>query len=83
MMIRVKNIFGDSIELSPQTKTALANLGLEADKPDANWDETTGKMLRVLEADNYDVTKLQPEISFIDTKYGKKILEIVINYAGM
>jgi hypothetical protein len=83
MMIRVKNVNGDSIELSLQAKSALDNLGLEADKTGANWEGMTNKMLRVLEADNYDITKLQPEVSFIDTKDGKKILEIVINYAGM
>ncbi len=83
MMIRVKNVNGDSIELSPQTKSALDNLGLEADKPGADWQEVTKKMLQVLGGDDFDITKLKPEVSFIDTKKGKKILEIVIDYAGM
>lgn len=83
MMIRVKNANGDSIELSPNTKSALDSLGLEADKTGADWNETTKKMLRVLGDDNFDITKLTSEVSFIDTKEGKKILEIVINYAGM
>ena len=83
MMIRVKNANGDSIELSPKTKSALDNIGLEADKTGRDWNEVTHEMMRVLGDDNYDITKLTSEVSFMDTKEGKKVMEIVINYAGM
>jgi len=81
IIIRVLNNDGDQIELSPQTKSALENLGLEADKPNIDWDELTDKMMRVLQGDNFDVKKLKPEVSYMDTKEGKKITQINITYS--
>jgi hypothetical protein len=83
MSIRVFDIQGDQLELAPPVKAALAALGLEADTSEANWEELTQKMGRVLETDGFEVMKFQPEISYYDTKKGKKILEIRFNYWGI
>jgi hypothetical protein len=82
MFISVINIRGDQIKLSPQINSALAALGLEADTPGADWDEVTHKMIRLLAADDFEITKLQPEVDYYDTKKGKKILEIKIHYSA-
>jgi hypothetical protein len=82
MRIRVLNNNGDQLKLSPQINAALDSLGQEAAKSEANWEEATQKMIRVLERDNFDATKLQPEINYYDTKNGKQLFSIKINYTG-
>ena len=81
MNVRVMNVYGDQIKLSPPIKSAIDALSLEADKTDVNWDEITHKILRVLEGDGFDGTKLQSEVVYFDTKKGKKITEIRIDYS--
>jgi hypothetical protein len=83
MHIRVTNIHGDRILLPPQTKSALDSLGIEVAASEANWEETTQKMVRILGFDGFEVMKLQPEISYSNTKDGKKIEEIKFYYSGM
>jgi len=82
MNIRVFNTHGYQIILPQQLKTSLNNIGLEAEKPNADWNEITHKMLRVLEGYDFDVTRLQPEIAYYETKGGKKISSIDIKYTG-
>jgi hypothetical protein len=82
MRIRVLNNNGDQIKLSPQIHTALESLSRQADKTESNWKEITDKMLHVLEGDNFDITKLQPEISYIDTAKGKEVFSIKFNYTA-
>jgi hypothetical protein len=71
---------GDKLALSPSTKTALDNLGQEGAIPESGWAELERQILDILEKDNFDRTKLQPEISYFDTKKGKKMQSIKINY---
>jgi hypothetical protein len=80
MNIRVLNGQKEQIIISPRIKSALDSLGLEAEKSESNWDEAAYKMLQVLEGDNFDIHRLRSEISYYDTKKGKKILGIDINY---
>ena len=82
MNIRVLNSVGNRIVLDPQLKSALESLGREAEKPDANWQEISQKMLRVLERDGFDVSKLQSEIEYADTKKGKEIIRINFYHAA-
>ena len=80
MNIRVLNGQKEQLFISPQIKSALDSLGLEAEKSEANWDEAAYKMLQVLEGDDFDIHRLRSEISYYDTKKGKKILGIDIHY---
>lgn len=82
MDIRIVNFRGDKIALSPPVKSALDNLGLEAEKPDANYEELTHKILRVLEGDGFKIAKLQPEIKYSENNKGKKIQNIKVYYTG-
>ncbi len=81
MSIRVLNLQGDQIVISPQTKTALASLARDASKPDADWDEITHKMYHVLEGDGFEIDKLQAEVSYFDSKKGRQATNIDIYYA--
>jgi hypothetical protein len=80
MNIRVFNAQKEQIVISPRIKAALDSLGQEAEKPQANWNETAYKMLQVLQGDDFEIDRLQSVISYYDTKKGKKILGIDINY---
>jgi hypothetical protein len=82
MEIRIVNFRGDKIALSPPVKTALDSLGLEAEKPDINYEELSHKIVRVLEGDGLDLSKLQPEIKYSESKKGKKIQSIKVYYTG-
>ena len=82
MEIRIVNFRGDKVALSPPVKTALDNLGLEAEKPDVNYEELTRKILRALEGDGFQIMKLQPEIKYSESKKGKKIQNIKVYYTG-
>jgi hypothetical protein len=83
MNIQVININGDSIALSPQVKTALDGVGEEADKLNANWEELSEKVFRILKGDGFDIARLQPEIKYYETKKGKKTQSIRIFYNGL
>jgi len=80
MYIRVLNAQKEQIIISPRIKAALDSLGLEAEKSEANWDGAAYKMLQVLQGDDFDIHRLRSEISYYDTKKGKKILGIDISY---
>jgi hypothetical protein len=80
MMIRVLDSKGDQIALSPQINSALDSLGLDDAKPDTEWQEISDKIMRVLEGDGFEVYKLQPEITYQETKKGKKIRTITLRY---
>jgi hypothetical protein len=83
MSIRVFNLKGDQIKLSPEVKTALESAGLEAETvEEAKWDELLAKIGRILKDAGFEVLKLQPEIDYVDTKKGKIIQEIKFNYWG-
>jgi hypothetical protein len=82
MNIRVFNAQKEQIAVSPRIKAALDSLGQETEKSGANWDEAAYKMRQVLQGDDFDIDRLQPVISYYDTKKGKKILSIDINYYG-
>jgi hypothetical protein len=82
MNIQVININGDQLVLSPQVQPALDVLGRNGAIPEAGWKELERKILIILAEDGFDITKLQPEISYFDTKQGKKIQGIKINYAA-
>jgi|WetSurMetagenome_2_1015567.scaffolds.fasta_scaffold643855_2 hypothetical protein len=80
MNIRVFNAQKEQIALSPRIKASLDSLGQEAEKSESKWDEAAYKMRQVLQGDNFDIDKLEPVINYYDTKKGKKILGIDINY---
>ena len=82
MNIQVININGDILKLSPQIRAALDSVGEEADKLDANWEAVYEKALRILQGDGFEITKLQPEVKYFDTKEGKKTQSIKIFYQG-
>jgi hypothetical protein len=82
MRIRVLNAGGDQLKVSPQINSALENLGRQADKSGTNWQEISNKMLRVLEGDNFDPSKLQLEINYCDTKNGKEVFSFIFNYSA-
>lgn len=82
MYIRVLNHQGDQIALAPQIKSALDSLAIEAEKPGADWNEVSAKMLRVLEGDGFEIDKLEPEIKYYYTKKFKRIWSIMIRYTG-
>ena len=82
MSVSVINNQGDHVKLTPATVSSLASLALEAEKPNANWDEINVKMLHLLEADGFEIMKLQPEISYYDSKEGRVITDIRISYTG-
>ena len=63
---------GDIIKLSPQIRAALDSVGEEADKLNANWEEVYGKALRILQGDGFEITRLQPEVKYFDTKKARK-----------
>jgi hypothetical protein len=81
MRIRVINNNGDILEISPQIHEALESLSRQTDNSGNNWQEISDKMLRVLEGENFDITKLQPELKYIDTEKGKEVFSIEISYA--
>jgi hypothetical protein len=78
MIIRIVNVGGNQIVLSPSTKFDLNGIGLEAEKINADWEALMTKILRALERDGFDLSKLQPEIKYYDTKNGRKILSIKV-----
>lgn len=82
MNIQVINLNGDPLVLSPKVQPALDLLDGNGVFPEAGWKELEGKILNILAGDGFDRKKLQPEISFYDTKEGKKIQSIKINYAA-
>ena len=82
MRIRVINNNGDQLKLSPQIQSTLESLSRQTDNTETNWQEISDKMLRVLEGENYDITKLQAELSYIDTPKGKEVFSVNINYTG-
>ena len=82
MNIQVINLNGDQLVLSPQVQPALDKLTCDGAIPEAGWKELERQILNILEKDNFDRKKLQSEISYYDTKEGKKIQSIKINYAA-
>ena len=82
MNIQVININGDQLVLSPQVQPALDLLDRDGGIPEAGWKELEHKILNILARDGFDRKKLQPEISYFDTKEGKKIQGIKFNYAA-
>jgi hypothetical protein len=82
MNIQVINQQGDQLVLSPKVQPALDRLDREGGIPEADWKDLERKILNILAGDGFDKKKLQPEISYFDTKEGKKIQGIKINYAA-
>jgi hypothetical protein len=82
MRIRVINNDGDQLKISPQIQAALESLSKQTDNSGNNWQEISDKMLRVLEGDNFDITKLQAELKYIDTEKGKEVFSVQINYTA-
>jgi hypothetical protein len=81
MNVRVLSINGEQFELAPQVKTTLESLALDANKGESNWEKQTEKMTRVLEGAGFDVTRLQPEVLYYDTKSGKQIISVRFYYS--
>lgn len=79
MIIRVLNARDNLIKLTPQTASALETLNQEAHKVNADWNDIVRKALCILEADGFEISKLQPEVKYYDTKKGTKILTIKIH----
>jgi len=80
MSIRVFNYLGDQLYVSPNTQASLEKVTREAGKSHETWDELTHQMLKTLETDGFEINKLQPQISYFETKKGKDILHIDFFY---
>jgi hypothetical protein len=80
MSIRVFNYYGDQLFVSPNIQSTLETITSKAGKSHETWDELTHEMLHVLEGDGFDIAKLQPQISYFETKKGKEIMHIDFFY---
>ncbi len=71
------------IEVSPKIRTALDKLGAKAGakaKVGADFEQVIRKMLELLEANSFEVTKLKAVVIYADAESGAKIENITLQY---
>ena len=80
MIIRVLNRHNDKYALSKETRSALDAIKREAEKSGADWNVISNKVLQILEKEGFELAKLQPTIYYFESKKGKQIQAIDIQY---
>jgi len=80
MIIRVLNRHNDKYALSKETSLALDAVKHEAEITEADWNTLSQRVLQILEKEGFNPAKLQPTIYYFETKKGKQIQAIDIQY---